>query len=113
MQCWYKIQYPVPVDMLTLLKISDLVFARHGIPAHGDASDWAKCDKSFLDLLLTSVIVDTPHIDPARHTNYALTDDKTRPAHNSNSLLPLEIFGLLLLVCQGLLHKHHLDTHLK
>ena len=48
---------------------SDLVFACHGIPAHGDASDRAKCDKGFLYLLLASVIVDTAHIDPARDTN--------------------------------------------
>ena len=61
------------VNPMSKKMTSDLVFACHGIPAHGDASDWAKRDKGFLYLLFASVIVDTTHIDPASDTNQART----------------------------------------
>ena len=43
---------------------SNLVFAGHGVPAHGNATDGAKRHESLLDGVLAGVVVDAANIDP-------------------------------------------------
>ena len=85
------------LGLLELHEGEPFVLAGHRVPAHGDGADGAEGEKGLLDGVLPHIVVDATHIDPT---------------HHGDSLLPLEVLGLLLLVGQSLLHQHHLDAHL-
>lgn len=79
---------------LVLDKGKALVLLSDGVPAHGNASNRTKRQKCLFDRILFDLKVDATHI---------------HPAHENDGLVPLEGFGLLLLMSQGLLHQDHLD----